>query len=332
MRAVSMLMALTLVWVGQLPGQSRRLIGTLREDLKVQEKKYAEAQMREQRLLEMRIRHDLGLPIRAGRYLEMSEDEARLIRFAEPGMLSKEEQATRQLALQLARLQDQLESRAEGTPLQGFEPIALPSRLTTSQPSRIELPEPDRIAVAEQPPARPWGEVRPLSLANGIGSSSEAPAIIKGSRDVANIGRVLLRSGEVMLSRSKSLVADGDSEEAARWLERAHEELQRARKELDPLVWQQSKGKLGKTLRSEARLPDMFLLAQCEEKLGNHGVAEELYLQIQGLDHSLDQEGVSQPGQWGLAAEAANRVMIFMIDHGNWAPVPSISSLQWQNK
>lgn len=332
MRVAGIMILLALVSAAVLPGQNRRLIGTLREDLKTQQDKYYQAKVREQRLLEMRIRHDMGLPVRAGRYLEMSEEQANLIRYADPGMLTREEDQTRLLARQLATLQDRLEASTGGLPVQAKGPIALPGVAVTSRPVTRVLSEPVLVSQPEEVAARPAGETWQLSLSVGLNETDGEVHLLKGSPDVATIGRVLLRYGKALLAKSKAFAADGLAEEAGRWRDRAREELQRAKKELDPLIWQQEQGKLSRKYRDDVSLSDMFLLAQCEEKLGNFGQAEELFLQIQGLDRVQDEIGNSVFGEWGLAADAANRVMKFMLEHGQWAPVPSIESLQWQSK
>lgn len=307
-------------------------MGSLREDLMASEAKLRASKEHEKRILELRIRHDLGLPVRAGRYLSLTEQETEALRYADPSILAEEENETRRLARQLASLQDQIEAAGGNPEAEVFTPVELPAKpgVRSEQPRpQIELPaeEPDILV-----PAQPGLETQ----ARGFSLSSEGMGgelhLIKGSPDRAEIGRVLLHYGETLDAKAELLANEGDSSEAEKHRQLAKREYLRAKQELDPLVWQENEGKLSRKLRDEVELPVMFLLAQCEEKLGNYGVASEIYLDIKNLDKVKDEAGNNDLGSWGLAADVARRVMEFMLEHGEWAPVPAINSIQWPGK
>jgi hypothetical protein len=317
--------------------QNRRLMGSLREDIRSNTDQLNAAKEHEKRILELRIRHDLGLPVRAGRYLTLSEEESNKLRYADPNMLTEAENETRKLARQLASLQDQIEAAGGNPEPHNFEPIELPAEPDTEIDRTIpaielpEVPEETPTPAMPGPESQPQGQPKSYSLSS---TPIEGEIhLIKGSPKRAEIGRVLLQYGETLDARANALAAEGENDAAEKHRQLANREYLRAKQELDPLVWEESDGKLSKKLRADAELPAMFLLAQCEEKLGNFGIAGEIFLDIKNLDRVKDEvTGEYSFGSWGLAADVAQRVMEFMLEHGEWTPVPSINSIQWQSK
>jgi hypothetical protein len=120
-------------------------------------------------------------------------------------------------------------------------------------------------------------------------AASAGPVLIKGSTDHAIVGRALFRA----------------------------ERFDEARAELELVV------KDPKT----ADLADVFLLAQCRERLRDVAGAETLYLTIVGRDEIETPQGVKS-GTWARTARSAMQHMRWMDDKGDWRPAVPVEALR----
>lgn len=326
----------------------RRRRSTVQDEIKGQERRLSEARNLEQRLLELRIRQDLGLPVRSGRYVDLSEEERDRVRFGGREALESEEARVRDLSGQLAAIESALDGNRAAAP--AFESEMPPStgllgagagsidlgaalRRKSNRPILPDDSDPATAGAQENTPTTSGeaGVTARLPVGVPLEVGAEGADLIHGSLDAFAVGRALLRHAEALLSAAKDAEGSEETERAQSYRQAAVAELGKARSELEPLVYVEDEGKLAKHLREDASLRAMFLLAKCEELLGDFSTASGLYIDIMNRDRTETEAGVTY-GRWGLAADSAKRVLDFLLEHKNWDPLPKIEAIEWRKQ
>jgi hypothetical protein len=174
-----------------------------------------EAQARTQRLIDLRVRHDLGLTAGFEAYVDLTDGDRQAL--AEPGLsLEKEQREIERLSAQEAMLEHQVATRrrenieqALAIARQPVEPGAAPAAEPALEP--------------ERPPERPAPHEAARPAAAG-----PAPELLRGSRDHRAVGRALFAAGRHADARAElQLVIDGGSPELIDlfYFARCHERL-----------------------------------------------------------------------------------------------------------
>lgn len=309
------------------------------------------------RLLEMRLRHDLGLPVDA---------DAAEFRVTTPTSSEELERARRELreldastATLLERYNklksaaDQLHAEAEAaTQAQRRE-----QEFVVVPPANAAVPR-TGVAPAGLPfpplgdavPAMPSGEgvvARPtrsddVLLPSATVSTGLDPirGRIHGSDDHQRVAQALFKAGQALMDRAAA-AREQQQQDLARDLDtRARERLERAAAELEPLL-----------SAAEPPLPSLFLLGRTRELLFRLAQRYDgLSLAASTRDYQQREQAVREPflkitardvkkqgergevevlGAWGRAAQSAMEHFRWMNLHAGYDPRAAIDKLTW---
>lgn len=313
-----------------------------------------------ERLLEVRVRHDLGLP---------AEDSANTFRPNAPvtteGMersrqeLRDEDAATaalleryKKLKSDVDQLQAEARSRAE-TEARAREFVVPPANVrplrTTPQTSPAEArrtPTSDHPVDPLEVPPSPAGE-----SGAGHATTNAIPAVvdlgldpvrgqIHGSSDHQRVAQALFKAGQVLMDRA-DVAREQKQGEAARDLDaRAKERLVRAIDELQPLLKQpeptyQSLFYLGRCrellFRLSERYDGLSLANSTADYQKREQEVREPFLSISARDVAKKGERgeVEVLGPWGMAAQTAMEHFRWLNLNGGYDPRPQIQALTW---
>ncbi|MEZ6036258.1 MAG: hypothetical protein R3F29_02175 [Planctomycetota bacterium] len=302
-----------------------------------------------ERLVDLRMRHDLGLPKDQEDEVFSRRVDASATSIDEMQRRLREEDAvtnqTRQRFEALRREVEQLRAAAEAR-LQEEERDRTFVTMPTSG-SRIGFGEPDSsIPMPTQPnvapPSAPQGESRPapqISDADLLGLDP-VQAQIHGSEDHMRVAQALFKAGQVLLDRGESARERGSVDLGRELDERARERLQRAIDELQPLLE-----------LKEPPFVALFYLGRCRELLFRYGERHEgLSLNKNPTEYQQREQQVREPflqitardvtkagdrgqaqvlGAWGEAAQAAVEHFRWMNLRGGYDVRAKIESLTW---
>ncbi|MEZ5966904.1 MAG: hypothetical protein R3F56_23895 [Planctomycetota bacterium] len=280
---MSLATAAALAAQGWTPARSPAV---LREELQ-------RAQAMQERLLGLRIRYDMGLPVQADAFFALSDaDRGRDRATLEQQYADEQARITllsgRLLAVEAKRaeLQQQMADVVAATEPGDTGPTLTPPGHSAVGPEPFSMHE-------ESPPAAPEAEVAPPAATASSGTTAEGPppVLLRGSEDHSRVGRALFK---------------------ARKFERARQELTAA-------------------VEASPDLMDLFYLARSCEALGDNNKADELYLRVEALD-TVEVKGQKQPGAWARAARVARRQMQWMQNNAEWQPVQKADSLPWPKR
>lgn len=315
-----------------------------------------------ERLLDMRVRHDLGLP---------AEDSANTFRPNAPvtteGMerarqeLRDEDAATAALLERYKKLKndvDQLQAEARSraeidararelvVPPANVRPLRSTPQAQTSPADARHPATPERpLDPLEVPPA-PGGE-----NSAGRKPSSAVPAVvdlgldpvrgqIHGSDDHQRVAQALFKAGQVLMDRA-DVAREQKQDDAAREFDtRAKERLVRAIDELQPLLADR-----------EPTYQSLFYLGRCRELLFRLSERYDgLSLANSTTDYQKREQEVREPflsisardvakkgergeievlGPWGMAAQTAMEHFRWLNLNGGYDPRPQIRALTW---
>lgn len=297
-----------------------------------------------ERLLELRIRHDLGMPVGAdvlegaGRVAATSEAMAKAKRelVEQEAVTANLHQRYRQLAASAAQLQrDAAQAHAE-TLSEATLQIEVPSVGSTL---------PRATGHAPQAPA-PGGEIaRPRTeittpLAEIATELDPVAAQIHGSDDHLRVAQTLLRAAQQLVDRGVELRKAEQAELAAQLDRRAKDRLLRAVAELEPLLAGEAppyaalfcKGRcLELVFRLDERHAGLALQRSAKDFQTREAEVRAPFLEISARDVEPNPTPGGQPrmGQWGIAAQTALEHFRWMNVRGNWRPKIELDSLQW---
>lgn len=310
-----------------------------------------------ERLVELRLRHDLGLPtdgdgaeFRPSTPLNSEEmDRARQeLRDHDAATASLLERYNK-LKAEADRLHAEAEAQTQSEQASRQFVVVPPansmqSRMTSGDP-RAPFPTPDL-------PASPAGEAAPLSSANGD-AAERARAVptafdvvldpirgqIQGSTDHRRVAQALFKAGQALMDRAQIARGQGH-EEAARDLDaRAKERLVRAIDELGPLLAEpqpsfQALFYLGRTrellFRMSQRYDGLTPSATREYQRREQEVREPfLAISARDVKKTGARGEVEVLGAWGKAAQSAMEHFRWMNLHAGYDPRAAIESLTW---
>lgn len=273
------------------PEQLRAEIGRLQRELH-------KTTLRVQRMLELRIRHELGLPVDADTLFHLSPEERRRDPATAARLLAEADAERGRLARRLEKLRRREKTRRDDL-AKTLAARTPPAR--TMAPEHEKPPAPG-IAVARRPVAPAAPTQAPLRETDDTKESRETTPeksaeqegvvhLIKGSRDRGLVGRALFLAGRY--------------EDALREL------APFAKDERAPLVW-------------------LFWLARCYEELGRYAEADDLFARIEARDTREDEKGKTVLGAWGMAAKTARQHMTWMRERGTWKPKLDVDAIRWR--
>lgn len=269
---------LTLTLTAAVYAQDPVVEAGLSEQLRLAERALQRVTVDVERLVDMRMRFDLGL------LDELDEDVVRV----DTGTSTREMDRMREVLADLRARNTVLAGEhdvarrvyAERTSA-GAAPAAAPAGPFVPVPApgdRVSVSSP-RVAATldagETPPA-PGGEVRPTTVGpEDLGPLALDPirAQIHGSTDRLCIARALFQAGQALMERAAALRRHGRADAAAQLDARGYQRLERALVELAPLVDP-----------DDAPLAALFYQSRCLELLFRH---DERYPDEEGETLSL---------------------------------------------
>lgn len=299
------------------------------------------------RLLDLRLRHDLGLSaggvadeVGVGTSIASGGlDRARQL-------LREEEQATADLSARYEKMRQMVEQlRAEATAR------ALRQR---QQEEWITVPTAGVASRQAVLPAAPAGEGRRGPSGGADGAEDQVPVsvvqrnllpvkqVVEGSDDHSLVAQALFKAAQAMVDRAALLRAQGQAAAALQLDQEAKATLQRAGDELKPLLGE-----------AAPPFPALFLLGRCREQLFRlderlEGLSprrdarefqrreqdvREPFLQIAARDVERrgDRQTAEVLGLWGRAAQSAMEHFRWMNLNGGFQPRTALESIQWSN-
>lgn len=303
-----------------------------------------------ERLLDLRLRHDLGLPV---------QETGELFRATQPATTVGMEQSRSALegeearTTELRRQFDQLKAAVDQLAAQG-----------RSQPRRsppasewTELPHPGGVLAGARPPRPPAApEVETAAVGTGSEDLGQVPAQataagtvavlrmepvrgqIHGSQDHGRVAMALYRAAEALMERAARLRQDGNGEVANQLDGEARERLTRAVDALQPGLAQPKPsfadlfalGRCREALfRLDERLAGLSLKDQPREYQRREQEVREPFVAITVRDVQ-SKGGVDTLGMWGRAAQSALDHFRWLNLHGNYQPGRDPASITWR--
>ncbi len=311
-----------------------------------------------ERLVEMRLRHDLGLPgegddsaFRAPapvntEDMERSRQELRDQDAANASLLERYNKLKSQADLLHADAEAQARSEAKS-----HEFVVVPP--ANSMQPRMRTDDPRAPFPVSSPPATPAGEGAPAA-APAVASAPPSRAVptvfdivldpirgqIQGSSDHQRVAQALFKAGQALMDRADT-AREQQQEEGARELDaRAKERLVRAVDELAPLLEAkeppfQALFYLGRTrellFRMSQRYDGLSLANSTREYQRREQEVREPFLAISARDvRKTGERGeVEVLGAWGKAAQSAMEHFRWMNLHAGYDPRAAIEALTW---
>lgn len=302
-------------------------------------------------LLDLRLRHDLGIG-------SASDEVDSLYRAEAPvgsEQMARMQQEFNDTAAQRDRLMleydklhkavEQLLADAEARARQNEERPYVVVPVAGSAQARRELPPTATTGgTAGTPPPAPAGESAPLRRpADPLGPALAVDPLraqIHGSLDHARVAQSLFKVGREKIEIAATLRAQGRADLAKEFDDRGRDHLLRALDELAPVV----KDK-------QAPLEAMFCLGRCRELLFRYSERHEglsllasardyqrreqevrdafLAITIRDIKKGAAAGGADALGTWGQAAQAAMDHFRWINLHGNYDATARIEALTW---
>jgi hypothetical protein len=299
-----------------------------------------------ERLLDLRLQHDLGLPVeRDVAQFRTEGPVATEVLERQRASLHAEEQTTATLLQRLGRLQamaEQVQAQAAAKAKErrqgDDEWITVPKAGAPAAGDEVSA-EPHGGPGAV-PPAEPGGEVRPADTGEVrvIQNLEPVRGCIDGSEDHSRVSQALCRAAMALMDRASELRRAGQRPAADEVDANARERLQRALDELKPMV-----------AAPNPAFVDLFTLGRCRESLfrlaelhdGLHlrdkpkewqrreQEVREPFLAIAARDVTV-KNGVEQPGPWARAAQSAMEHFRWMNLNAGFRPKTAVESITWQ--
>lgn len=303
------------------------------------------------RLLDMRLRHDLGLP---------AEEDATMFRPAAPvttdGMerqrreLQDEDAATAALLERYKKLKgevDQLQAEATArakSEQQAREFVVPPANTAPNAPPKAQLPLQSRSPIDDvgaAPVAETAPRVTPAAVPVVVDLGLDpVRGQIHGSQDHHRVAVALFKAGQVLMDRAEVAREQGQADSARELDMRAKERLVRSIDELQPLLKQ-----------AEPTYQSLFYLGRCRELLFRMAQRYDgLSLTNSTRDYQQREQEVREPflaiaardvakkgergeievlGPWGTAATTAMEHFRWLNLNGGYDPKPTIEALTW---
>src|SRR5690606_33592654 len=158
--------------------------------------------VQQERLLVLRMRYDLGLPVQAEPYFALSSEERALDRATLERLLLEEQARATGLGTRLAAAQDRLAAAQQSvaaTVLAASAQPRAPAPLPVPDLVRFDLPEEPEEPPAAPPEGEPDRSARP--------AAAVGPVVVRGSEDHSRVGRALFFAGRYDAARRELEVA-----------------------------------------------------------------------------------------------------------------------------
>jgi hypothetical protein len=297
------------------------------------------------RLLELRIRHDLGLPIDED-VDTFHGDAPSITTAANPTaakaaekQLADEDAATAQLLARAKQLEEQV-GRLKGEAALRAQQKRKDDEWLTMPVAGASMPgsgqQPAAPQAATQPPAAPAGETAPAPM-RVVLNLDPIRAQIDGSRDRPRIALSLFKAGQALTDRAEALRAQGQAAAADQCDDAARERLQHAVAELEP-----------EASAPGAPFAELFQLGKCRELMFRIAERREgLSLRNDPKEYQRREQAVRDPflaitardvqtsggneqlGIWGRAAQTAMEHFRWLNLHRGFVPRTSLESITW---
>ena len=348
-RLVVATLALVQAVAGQIPAPTQKP-----DDVARTERALRKNRAEVDRLLDLRLRHDLGLPTDSKERVfrqevtVTSESMEQMRR-----QLRDEDAATRALRERFDKareLVEQLRAEAEAriareereqTFVQVPRPGATPTRRQPLiSPTNSVVPDPTGAMTAKQP--APAGETARQRASTTVEDMPLDPlrAQIHGSTNHQLVAQALFKAGQALMDRAMAVRDQGRNELARDLDDRGKERLMRAMAELQPMLDE-----------PEPPYVALFYLGRCRELLFRYSERHEgLSLSTSPREFQQREQEVREPflaisardvtktgergevavlGAWGQAAQTAMEHFRWMNLHGGYDASATIEALTW---
>ena len=303
------------------------------------------------RLLEMRLRHDLGLPAddhEAATYRPTAVVTTESMERARQE-LRDEDAATAALLDRYKKLKgevDLLQADAKARAATGSRGLVVPPANTALSRPPNPAAVPPAAGNSVPPSAAPLAEPAPAAaMANVVAAAKDlgldpVRGQIHGSNDHQRVAQALFKAGQVLMDRADAARSQRQDAQAKELDTRAKERLVRAIDELAPLLKDPTPG-----------YPTLFYLGRCRELLFRLAQRYDgLSLANSTRDWQQREQEVREPflaitardvrkkgergeievlGAWGTAAQTAMEHFRWLNLHGGYDPRPTIEALTW---
>ncbi|MFO1031780.1 MAG: hypothetical protein U1F60_11920 [Planctomycetota bacterium] len=302
------------------------------------------------RLMELRLRHDLGLPA--------DEGERTFQPPATPGTeavermrqdLREEDAATASLLDQYNRLRAQVEQLRADAEARAKKNAEAPFVLVPTAGSRQQPSATPRVGGAGMPtgpaepsPPQPAGETAPVA-APALPTAAPLDRVksqIAGSTDHQLVAQALFKAGQQQMDDAVRALELGHAELGKQLAERGRESLTRALAELAPLLEQKQppyaslfyQGRCLELLfRHAERYEGLSLQSNAGEYQRREQQVRDAFLRITVRDvrKTGERGDVEVLGAWGLAAQTAMKHFAWMNQNAGYDQTARIAGLTW---
>ncbi|MCR9244989.1 MAG: hypothetical protein NXI31_08145 [bacterium] len=305
------------------------------------------------RLVDMRFRHDLGLPAAedptrpTGRPMSTLQKE-RMLRDLrdQEGQNVALSSRFNDLRRQFEELRQEAVASAERKADEAF--VVVPSAGTARPQQRHPMPAMETNSGGISSP----GEFQPNPGSSGSGlqplPAGSSPAVqltrvrgqIRGSDDHLRVAQSLFKAGQALMDVADDAREEGDVKTAESYDQRAKERLERAIAELEPLLAKPApeyaalfcKGRCLELLfRHSERYDSLSLRRTTRLYQQREQEVRDAFLAISARDVKKTGENgtVEVLGSWGMAANAAVEHFRWLNLHGAYQPVTPIAEITW---
>lgn len=301
-----------------------------------------------ERLMELRLRHDLGLPA--------DEGERTFHPPATPGTeavermrqdLREEDAATASLLEQYNRLRaqvEQLRADAEARAQRNAEApfVVVPTAGSRQQPVQPRVGGAGMPTGPVEPPAQPVAETAPF-VAPALPTAAPLDRVksqIVGSTDHQLVAQALFKAGQQQMDDAVRALELGHADLAKQLAERGRDSLTRALAELAPLLEQKqppyaSLFYQGRCLELLFRHAERYEGLSLQNNAGDYQRREQqvrdafLRITVRDVKKTGERGDIEVLGAWGLAAQTAMKHFAWMNQNAGYDQSARIAGLTW---
>ncbi len=340
--SILVVLALTIL----APSVAGQAVGDPQQERSRTERRLRENRDRVDRLVDLRFRHDVGLPAEAdpGRPVAApmsTADKERKLRELtdQDGYNASLMSRYNAMRKELTALQAEAAARAQDVASNQY--VVVPSvgdgRARPAMPRPAVEMAPQRKAAGDDVPS----VVPPLPAgASPAVKLTRVKAQIRGSEDHLKVAQALFRAGQELMDEAQRFRDEHDADTAIELDGRAKQRLDRAIAELEPLLAGKEpsfaalfcQGRCLELLfRYSERYEGLSLGASTRQYQQREQEVRDPFLAIAARD--VRKEGaagaVERLGSWGQAANAAVEHFRWLNQHGGYVPVVPIDSITW---
>jgi len=331
-----MRLALGLLLAASAIAQEKR-DSSLQSELNRMDRQLKQSQSEVDRLLDLRLQRDYGLPEGDGAELFKHDGPVTSAAIEKAqSQLQSEERTTAKLQQEVEKLEKMRERMQADAPR--TSQAAGPEWTSVPQPGSRSPRRPGTQPAAENPPA-PAGETAAAVPAPSL-NLMPVKGQIHGSNDHGRVCSALFRAAQDLMDRAEHSREQGAAAEAVAWDKLAKERLERAVDALQPALQQQPPA-----------YADLFALGRCREALFRLAeLHEDLNLRQHPKEYQQREQEVREPfvaitardavgkkgaetlGPWGRAAQTALDHFRWMNLHARFKPSRALESITWERE